>query len=789
MNILNKIPLTLKLTLLLILMICGLLTVGYISLSSLGEIKRGLDTVYFGSMLPTKQLKTITDMYTIEIAETIEKTLSESFTIDQAIEEITKAREKIDKNRTQYFNSYHKPEEMKLLELADTEMEKTDILIDKVLSHYSKNDLKEIADVYHNELYNAVSSTRKAVYTVIDHEYKAAEAEKDNAWITYRKTKKSMLTAFIIIAVMVIIITTPVLTNIRSNQKELLTKTIKLKELNENLEDEKDRLADFTEYLSSINSVDTGYLAENALSQLLIATDSQIGVFYHYQNGQLRLLSSKSVDDTVFESESFSLSNEGLPKKAIESNKWLTIKDLEESTIPQIDTGLFKASIKRIHAIPVVFKNIKLGVLLLASVSDREKETPYIRGYINSLANSLSNASSYATIERQSSHLSQANMELERANKMKNEFLANVSHELRTPLNSIIGFSAILMKNKKNHLDEKELSHIEKVNRNGIYLLKIINDILDLSKVEAGRTDIEITSFKISTLMTEILSMLKTQTLDKNVSLELINLLEKDIDMESDEQKLRQVIINIVGNAIKFVDPGKGKVEVMLSQRETNIVIAVKDNGIGIEQEKQETIFDAFSQADAGSAKRYGGTGLGLTISKNLIHLLGGAIDLESTPGEGSLFIVTLPFKDKNNRAAVNSDFGKTQPLAMAHPRELTILHIDDDEDSLNLIREYVRDHGHKVIHTKTGESGIAKAKQHKPDAIILDVILPDINGWEVLKILKSDTDTSNISVIIVSIVADERKDDASGAMAYLSKPLSKEEFLNSISNISIPLT
>jgi signal transduction histidine kinase len=221
-----------------------------------------------------------------------------------------------------------------------------------------------------------------------------------------------------------------------------------------------------------------------------------------------------------------------------------------------------------------------------------------------------------------------------------------MSHELRTPLNSIIGFSNILQKNRKSNLIDKQLAQLEKINRNGIHLLNLINNILDLSKIESGRVELEMTEFNIIACVESTLELLMPQVSNNAKKLVFENKLGmKQYAYYSDEQKIKQVLINIVGNAIKFVEDGTGRVEVSLFEENEQLKIAIKDNGMGIEESKFSKIFEAFCQSDGSTTRKYGGTGLGLTISKDLMELLGGSIELESVIKKGSTFTLCLPLK------------------------------------------------------------------------------------------------------------------------------------------------
>lgn len=429
-------------------------------------------------------------------------------------------------------------------------------------------------------------------------------------------------------------------------EKKVKEKTISLQDANENLKLEKHKLSKFNLYLAELNSVDVTLLAKRAIKQILEIATAQIGVFYLYEEGDLKVVSKYSMDKDIFDSPLFNISAGGLPKEALQRNQWIYIDKLDESISPLIDLGFYKARLKYIKAIPLCFHETKIGVVLIGSVSNSIYDESYLKGYINTLVQSLNNAITYVDTKNQSDELKQSNMKLEESNRLKSEFLANMSHELRTPLNSIIGFSNILQKNRKSNLIDKQLAQLEKINRNGIHLLNLINNILDLSKIESGRVELEMTEFNIIACVESTLELLMPQVSNNAKKLVFENKLGmKQYAYYSDEQKIKQVLINIVGNAIKFVEDGTGRVEVSLFEENEQLKIAIKDNGMGIEESKFSKIFEAFCQSDGSTTRKYGGTGLGLTISKDLMELLGGSIELESVIKKGSTFTLCLPLK------------------------------------------------------------------------------------------------------------------------------------------------
>ncbi|GEM_PF-1384934 len=387
--------------------------------------------------------------------------------------------------------------------------------------------------------------------------------------------------------------------------------------------------------------------------------------------------------------------------------------------------------------------------------------------------------------------LKRAKVDAEKANQAKSEFLANMSHELRTPLNSIIGFSNILLKNKKYELSDKNLNFVARIFDNGQHLLELINDVLDLSKVEAGRVELEITPVSLGDLVHETFSQLEGQVRGKDVEFAVeipLNLRP----IETDEAKLKQVLINLLGNAIKFTEKGSIKVRILTdSQTENPIRLDVEDTGIGIPGDKLDTIFEAFQQADSSTTRKYGGTGLGLTISRSLCQLMGYRLEACSEIGKGSVFSIqfTTNFIDLSMPSLSDqkeslqkilpqdiSQAGEFDPAAFQNKK---VLIIDDEADSRLLIRHYLEEFGCIVLQAASGEEGLKMAHENSPDLITLDLMMPQISGWEMLRILKSDPQLQHIPVVIVSIVGKEHRGTLLGAVDYLDKPLKREDLLS----------
>ncbi len=414
--------------------------------------------------------------------------------------------------------------------------------------------------------------------------------------------------------------------------------------------------------------------------------------------------------------------------------------------------------------------------------------------------------------------------DLELASKYKSEFLANMSHELRTPLNSIIVLSQLMAENKKSHLDEKELQFAQTINSSGIDLLNLINDILDLSKVESGKIELNIERLYFDDLKMFIESSFKEILKEKGLKLKVNIRKNVPESILSDIQRVHQVVKNLFSNAIKFTKEGEIKLEVSKPGKniqfnntnlkpESTIAISVIDTGIGIPDKKQKVIFEAFKQADGTTSRKYGGTGLGLSISKNFSQLLGGEMQLKSTEGKGSTFTLYLPYNidlkdgvgkietDEDEIIKIESKPEEIQPgniytdaiteqkSSIIQPNrnivddinELTdddkvVLVIEDDYNFASVLYNLAHEHDFKAIIALDGESGLHLADYHKPKAIILDIGLPGMDGYEVMKRLKNNPKTRHIPVHFISAVDSNIRAFKMGAIGYLTKPVEKDQ-------------
>jgi PAS domain S-box-containing protein len=378
------------------------------------------------------------------------------------------------------------------------------------------------------------------------------------------------------------------------------------------------------------------------------------------------------------------------------------------------------------------------------------------------------------------SELQKAKEAAEEASRTKSRFLASMSHELRTPLNAIIGITEMLAENAPRFGTEKAVEPLRRVLRAGRHLLSLINEILDLSKIEAGKLELAIEDVALAPLVDDVLATSRTLAAQNNNRLE-VEYIEGLGSVRADPVRLRQALLNLIGNACKFTKDGE--VRVRAGQSEAGgrrwIEIEVADSGIGMTSEQIGRLFQEFSQADSGTSRQFGGTGLGLAISQRLCRLMGGDITVSSEPGKGSAFTIRLPAKESpTGQAPALPSPATVSPDHPAQRRPDTVLVIDDDATARDLLTSYLERDGFTVVSAANGVDGLRRAKELRPTAITLDVVMPDLDGWTVLAALKGDPELADIPVVLVTIVDETPHGMARGAAGHMTKPVDRARLL-----------
>ena len=387
-------------------------------------------------------------------------------------------------------------------------------------------------------------------------------------------------------------------------------------------------------------------------------------------------------------------------------------------------------------------------------------------------------------LQEQNAELEQQRLAVEEASRLKSQFLSNMSHELRTPLNSVMALSRVLMMQAKAKLSDEEVNYLEIIERNGRNLLTLINDILDLSKIEAGRMDVNPKPFSLRQTLENIVESITPIVGEKNI--EINQNIPADLPpLESDEIRVSQILQNLIGNAVKFTDAGS--VTVSVASDHGKVFVRIADTGIGIGVNDLPYIFDEFRQVDGTSARRHEGTGLGLAIARKAARMLGGYIAVQSALGKGSTFTLTLPVTWQE-KVAVYEPIVIRKPPSVKSARK-TILVVDDEPEMAAMISRYLLQEGYNTLTATSGADALELAARELPFAITLDIIMPDMDGWEVLQGLKKNPETKEIPVIIVSISEDKETGFALGAVGYVTKPVSQKLLISEIQKIGKPGT
>ncbi|MFO7448032.1 MAG: response regulator [Ignavibacteriaceae bacterium] len=565
---------------------------------------------------------------------------------------------------------------------------------------------------------------------------------------------------------------------------------------------------EYSEFITLINRNATlSEISEAALLKIIKTGGFTVGALYVIDEGEIILTGSYGTNkkQQVVENNDFF-------NQVIKTGEKVEIKFKEN--LPVVSTGSINIEIKYLLILPVIYNSKVIAILELGAADPLTPEAEeYLSKIQEQLAIGLTNATALVQLEKLVSELKNLNDDYQKQNvqvrkqnetlidlhlklkekadelevqkqkaeestKLKSQFLASMSHELRTPMNSILGLTELIL--EESTLKGKNKDRLEVVLKSGRRLMGLINDILDLSKIEAGKMEIHPEDVYLEELIKDVETSISPLIIHKSIQLRVTRLTDTRIIINTDRGKVTQVLINLLGNAVKFTE--KGFVELKISSANNALSFEVIDSGIGISEENQKLIFEEFRQVDGTTTRKYSGTGLGLAICKKIADLLWGDISVKSEMGKGSAFNFSIPLnfvEVKEEPAAPNLNI-QTLIKNRRHP----ILVIDDDPEIRYTIGQYLNSKGYEVIFAEDGETGVREAVKIQPFAITLDVMLPNKDGWNILKELKENPVTRDIPVILISIMGDKNIGYGLGAFEYFVKPISSEKLLSAFNRL-----
>jgi signal transduction histidine kinase/CheY-like chemotaxis protein len=556
-------------------------------------------------------------------------------------------------------------------------------------------------------------------------------------------------------------------------------------------------------------SLDIASLTQTALITTIEVLHVDAGRLYIFdeKSGALRLTAHHGIPADALKTIASYAPGEGIMGRVFREGRPIAFSDITSdpnyAAMARRRLGIL-LGFRSAAVLPILVQERSVGVIHVFGLAAREF-TPGDLALLSAIGGqiglAIEKARLYHSLEEYSRTLEQRvrerTQEMEIASQHKSEFLATMSHELRTPLNAVIGFSDLLASQLDTGLSNRHKRYLENIQTSGHHLLNLINGILDLSKVESGKMDLHCEEIPLRELIQQVIGGLQPQAEAK--SLTISGQVEEGLDRVTlDAGKLKQILYNLLGNAVKFTPEG-GQVRVTArvapgARERDSLEFSVIDTGIGIQPEDQERIFEPFRQIDTSMARKYTGTGLGLALTKKFVELHGGQIRVESTPGRGTTFTFTLALSSPLARAG---ERGEIFPKASeeiepegeieADPRRPLVLVVEDDPKAIDLLSSHLRQGGYRTEIARSGRETLAKAGALRPLAITLDILFPAEDGWQILQHLKTDPDTRDIPVLIVSIVDDRPRGLHMGAADYLVKPVTKEALLAGLARLRTP--
>lgn len=552
--------------------------------------------------------------------------------------------------------------------------------------------------------------------------------------------------------------------------------------------------------LMLVSAASTGEVFETIVKSALDITNSPAGslALFNKLNYEMELVVSIGLSEDFANVTNWQIRKGGLTQYVIEQKFPVVISDIRKE--PNFDNPvLLFEGIKSLVAVPLISEGDIVGILYVDDFKIRHFTQREV-----SILNLLATKAAFAIEKvRLLEKLGKANQDLQEANRLKSEFLANMSHELRTPLNSIIGFSELMLDRIPGELNTDQDQCLSDILESGQHLLSLINDILDIAKIESGKAELNLEFFNLPQLFGRIEHTVASLISQKNQLLE-VSLDERIEEIYADGRKVKQILLNLVSNAIKFTPEG-GTIRIEAQQKDNHYLIRVRDTGIGLKKDEFDIIFDEFRQADGSCTRQYEGTGLGLALAKRFVEMHNGKIWVESEMSKGSCFSFTLPVLKDNGLLIQKEEMHEkeTRTIENQQKKSVTIknicnlstkippqtgrqiLVVEDDPKAAELLRCYLSNEGYQVYVTGSGKQAIEMAHEIKPSLITLDIMLPERDGWEVLQLLKANPELNHIPVVIISIVDNKELGFSLGAVDYFVKPVDWLKMLPRVSSLS----
>ena len=537
--------------------------------------------------------------------------------------------------------------------------------------------------------------------------------------------------------------------------------------------------------ISSTLDMDTVFKTIVSRAVQLTGLDSGSMFEYDERTGQFHVRAAENVDEKVLAALRTTVlrKGEGAVGRTILTGEPTQIADVEDPGDPaHPQTSLFGAAYRAVLVVPLLREGQIIGALAVT----RKRPGAFAPDDVELLKTFASQSALAIQNARLFRDLAEKGKQLEIASQLKSQFLANMSHELRTPLNAIIGVTEMLHEDARDLQREDELEPLDRVLRAARHLLALINDILDLSKIEAGRIELHVERFPVAPLVADVVNTLGTLAV-KNNNRVIVDCPDDAGTMCADQMRIRQALLNLASNATKFTENGTITIRVRRVTEDARewVTMAVTDTGIGLTREQIGRLFQEFVQADASTTRKYGGTGLGLAISRRFCQMMGGDISVESEPARGSTFTIRLPAEDSTLHVAARPRTAAAMEAPAHAPTSPTILVVDDDRTVRELLERYLTREGFSVATASSGLEGLRLAREIRPAAITLDVMMREMDGWTVLAAIKGDPTLADIPVILVTIVDEKNRGYSLGATDYMVKPIDRERLIGVLRKIS----